>query len=147
MQFQRETVTDELIEQLKPLLLAHFDEVEHYKDIPLDPNYAAYKALDQAGVVRLFTYRIEQQLVGYSIMFVMPAYHYKQSIQATHDSLFIVKAHRGVGEKFIQFCDSELQSEGVQVVYQSLKLTHNFGHMLERIGYQHVDNVYYRRLN
>lgn len=147
MLFQREPITDEVIEQIKPLLQAHFDEVEHYKDIPLDPNYAAYKALDEAGVVRLFTVRKGLELVGYSIMFVMPAYHYKGSLQATHDSLFILKGHRGCGEKFIQFCDSELQSEGVQVVYQSLKLTHNFGHMLERIGYQHVDNVYYRRLN
>lgn len=147
MQFQRETITDELITQLKPLLEAHFDEVEHYKDIPLDPNYEAYKLMDHAGVIRLFTAREKKELVGYSILFVMPAYHYKSSIQATHDVLFVKKEHRGIGEKFIQFCDSELQSEGVQVVYQSVKLTHNFGHMLTRIGYQHVDNVYYRRLN
>ena len=147
MQFQRESVSQTLLTEIAPLLTLHFSESEHFKDITLEPNFEAYTELDALGFLRVFTVRIDKELVGYSILFVMPSYHYKNSIQATHDVLFVKKEHRGLGRSFIQYCDSELRNEGVQVVYQSVKLAANFGPMLERIGYQHVDNVYYRRLD
>lgn len=147
MRFQREKVSSSLIEELRPLLVEHFAESEHFKDIELEPNFDAYAQLDNAGMLRVFTVRVDKELVGYSILFVMPSYHYKNSIQAHHDVLFVKKDHRGIGRSFIQFCDSELRDEGVQVVYQSVKLSANHGPLLQRIGYEPVDLVFYRRLD
>jgi len=146
LKFQRESVCSGLIDELRPLLRLHFDESEHFKDIPLDPDFEQYQKLDEAGMLRVFTVRVDKELIGYSILFVMTSIHHKQSIHANHDVLFIHKEHRGIGSMFIKYCDEQLEAEGVDVVYQSTKLSYDFGKMLNRIGYEHVDNVYYRKL-
>ena len=147
MKFQREILSAQLILELKPLFDEHFEESEHFKDIELSPNFESYLQLEASGMLRVFTVRVDGELICYSVLFVMPSYHYKNSIQATHDILFVKKEHRGLGRSFIQFCDDELRNEGVQVVYQSVKLKANYGPLLQRIGYEPVDLVYYRRLD
>lgn len=162
MRFQRETLSVSLFEEMKPLLEKHFHEIAHYQDIPLDPAIDQYLALERAGALRVFTARglIRAQnedgnweekeiLAGYCIFFVRHNLHYQGSLQASQDILFVYPAfrHAGFGSKFISFCDDELRKEGVQVAYHHVKQAHNFGPLLERIGYQLVDLIYGRRLD
>jgi hypothetical protein len=48
--------------------------------------------------------------------------------------------------RLIEHADAQLAAEGVQVVFQHVKTAHNFGPLLERLGYEHVENVYAKRL-
>ncbi len=138
----------EVREEIKPLLAAHWKEVAHYPDIELDVDWTRYAMLADAGLLRIFTVRSEdRKLVGYAIFMVQTNMHYKQSLQALQDVLFISPEHRGFGKKFIEWCDHCLRSEGVQAVYHHVKKEHNFGPMLERIGYELVDLIYGRRLD
>lgn len=147
MQFQREVATHELFEELMPLLQKHWEEIAHFKDIPLDPDWDIYLKFEEVGAFRLFTARNEiGSLIGYSAFFVRPNAHYKTSIQALQDVLFIDPSQRGAGAKFIIWCDKQLASEGIGAVYHHVKVTHNFGPMLERIGYKLVDLIYAKRL-
>lgn len=146
MRFARERFQD-TIDEAMPLVTAHYDEIAHFKDIPLDPDHVMYAALEDAGVLRVFTARTdEDQLIGYAVFFVRPNIHYKTSLQAAQDVIFIHPNHRGTGGKFILWCDEELRKEGVQAVYHHVKAAHNFGPMLERFGYQLIDLIYGRRL-
>lgn len=153
MRFQRETLTLSLFEEMKPLLEKHFKEIAHYQDIPLDPAIEQYIGMEKAGALRVYTAREfvngQEMLVGYCIFFVRHNLHYRSSLQAAQDIIFIHPAfrHAGFGAKFISFCDDELRKEGVQVVYHHVKQAHNFGPLLERIGYQLVDLIYGRRLD
>lgn len=145
-------MSKELFEELQPLLAEHWQEVAHFKDIPLDPDYAAYQAAENAGTFRLFTVRdLERQptlLLGYAAFFVRPNIHYRGSTQAVQDVIYIHPAARGkTGYHFINWCDQQLKNEGVQAVYQHVKEAHNFGPMLERLGYELVDRIYARRLD
>lgn len=145
--FQKETAAG-IFDEAMPLLQLHWEEIAHYKDIPLKPNRDLYEGLCTAGVLRTFTARDEgNALVGYAVFFVRANPHYVSSIQAVQDVLFIHPEKRGFGAKFILWCDRELKKENVQVVYHHVKEAHDFGPMLKRMGYKLVDLIYARRLD
>ena len=68
---------------------------------------------------------------------------------ASQDVLFLAPEHRKgrLGMKLIDYADSMLRREGVQVVAQHVKAAHNFGPLLERLGYELQDLIYTRRLD
>lgn len=148
VKFQRETAAV-TIPEMQPLLEKHWEEIAHFKDIPLEPDFELYKQLDMAGILRVFTARDEadNKMVGYAVFFVKKNPHYSSSLQAVQDVLFIDPSRRGTGGRFIAWCDRELQTEGVQAVYHHVKQEHNFGPLLERFGYKCVDLIYTRRLD
>jgi GNAT superfamily N-acetyltransferase len=146
--YQRESAAT-VVQEIVPLLYLHWQEIAHYKDIPLDPDTDAYLALDGAGALRVYTARADGQLIGYCIYFVRPNIHYRTSLQAVQDVLFLLPEHRKgrVGFGLIHFADEQLRAEGVQAAYQHVKKSHDFGPLLERMGYEHVDTIYGRRLD
>lgn len=158
MKFQREALTTALHDEMRPLLDAHWQEISHYLDIPLDPDPSVYEAVQANGALRVYTVRDERgvdvnqnhsRLIGYAIFFVRHNAHYKSSLQASQDILFLHPDFRGgfVGYRFIEWCDDQLREEGVQVVYHHVKQKHNFGPMLEHMNYELIDLIYGRRLD
>jgi GNAT superfamily N-acetyltransferase len=148
MRFEREITTHDLCQEMLPLFQLHYQEIAHFQDIPLDPDFDQYVQMERAGFVRTYTARDdERKLVGYAVFFVRKNLHYKNSLQALQDILFIHPDRRGFGVRFIIWCDRMLRMEGVQAVYHHVKEKHNFGPMLERLGYQLVDLIYTRRLD
>lgn len=149
LRFGQERV-DEVIGDIQPLTRKHYLEIAHYPDIELDPDYPRYRAMEAAGVLRIYTARKDGRLVGYAIFALCPALHYKGSLQATCDILFIDPEQRrglGIGGALLSHCDLQLAREGAQVVYQRTKAAHNFSNLLEAKGYTLVDLVHARRLD
>ena len=144
LKFQREDTS--IYEEMKPLTVLHYEEIAHYQDIPLEPDIAMYKAIEEQGMLRLYTVRDEEELIGYSIFFIKENCHYKSSVQASQDIVFIRKDKRGQGREFLAWCDSQLKQDGVEVVYHHVKAAHNFGPLLVRQGYELVDYIYGKRL-
>lgn len=150
MLFQLESLSPSFIEEVLPLLRAHKEEVAHFQDIELNPDWQRYNRLNEAGGLRIFTVRDCSMLVGYSWFFVSPNPHYKDSIQANQDIVYLRKDYRGKGKgrDFILWCDAMLEAEGVEVVYQHVKAKPelDFSPLLEGIGYELVDKILARRL-
>lgn len=173
---QREPMTRELLAEALPLLQAHWSEVAHFQDIPLDVDEEAYLNADALGMLRCYTVRretdvrrgplpstallqegiydqratwsIEQRLVGYALYFVRPNLHYKTSVQASQDVIYLDPSVRGgTGYRFITWCDDQLRAEGVVAAYQHSKAAHDFGKLLQRQGYELVDLIYAKRLD
>lgn len=144
MLFYRESYRQTLIEEMYPMWHRHHAEVAAYKDIVLNPNLAMYEACDKLGTLRIFTAREGSTLVGYQLFFVSPHPHSMQSIQAVQDILYIEKEYRKglAGYKFIKWCVDALKKEGIQCIYQHISNDFDFGKMLIRMGYTHVDQVY-----
>lgn len=149
MEFKREEYSEGLVAEIWPLLEEHYQEIAHFQDIPLAPDFEAYRNAEKLGVVRIFTARDQGRLDGYAIYFLRRNIHYQTSLQAVQDILFLSAGlRRGLaGYRFIKWCDEQLKKENVQVVYQHVKLAHNFGPVLERIGYEPVEVTYVRRLD
>ena len=85
MKFQRQKAQD-VFKEMIPLLEAHWQEIAHYKDIPLDPDFDAYFRAEDAGMLRVFTARDENDvLIGYAVFLIRFNIHYKSSKQALQD--------------------------------------------------------------
>ncbi len=146
--YQRERIQD-LWEDINPLLAEHWREIAHYQDIPLNPDVVFYNWAEENNRLRCYTARDGGKLVGYGVFIIGPNRHYVTSIQAQQDVLFVLPEYRkrSVGYRLIKFCDRELKAEGMQVVYQHVKHAHDFGPLLERLGYVLVDHIYGKRLD
>lgn len=138
---------DQVFDEIKPLLIEHYNEIAKYKDIPLAPDWLTYKKLDELGMLKIFTYRESGVLIGYAIYVVKNHLHYSTCLVAQQDILFITKNKRGHGAKFILWCDKQLKDMGVQLTMHHVKSDHNFGGMLERMGYELMDLIYTKRLD
>jgi hypothetical protein len=145
--FQREMLSD-VLEEITPLLFLHWKEIAHFKDIQLSPDWNRYFEIERNGCLRVFTARdIDKTLIGYAVFFAPVNLHYKEWNQATQDILFIHPEKRGFGASFIQWCDEMLRAEGMKLSFHHVKKAHNFGPMLESMGYELVDLIYARRLD
>lgn len=144
--FQRERAHG-VIPDLEPLLMRHWEEIAHFKDIPLNPDFDAYRAMEEKGLLRVFTARNDGVLIGYAIFIVATNIHYATK-QAVQDVLFLAPEYRNarVGLGLIQYGDEELTREGVSAVYHHVKAAHDFGPLLRRLGYELVDFIYGKRV-
>lgn len=155
MLFERQILSvDFLKNSMWPLLERHYKEISAFQDIPLEPDFEKYVAMERAGTLRCFVARgfneqNELCLLGYSVYFVNINIHYSSSKQAVQDVLYMEQSKRGLGagKGLIAYCDEELRKEGVQVVYHHVKTKFNFGPLLESLGYKHIENIYGRRLD
>ena len=144
----------ELLETLvidaMPLLEKHWAELASYKDIPLELDLAQYAKAEEMGILRIYAIRRKSVLIGYAVSILSRHAHYRSSLQAKEDVIYVDPAHRGglLGFRLVRFCDEQLRLEGVQVVHHHVKLTHpTLGHLLERMGYEAVETLYSKRLD
>lgn len=146
--FQREQVA-QTAQEVKPLLERHWAVIAAYKDIALNPDWEMYLGAEAKGLLRVYTIRHEGQLVGYQVFFVRSNPHYKQSLQAVQDILWLDPEHRSptLGVRFIDWCDEQLTREGCQLVYQHVKCKHDFSPILKYLGYEQIETVWCRRLD
>lgn len=151
MKFSRENA-HQFIPEAMSLFSLHWGEVGHYKDIPLEIDFETYNKLEDSGTLRIYSAREDDnKVVGYSFYFLKNNVHYKSSLQASQDIIFLHpdKRKTGLGLSFIDWCDGELRKEGVQVVYHHVKTKKelNFGPLLEKLNYELIDLVYGKRLD
>lgn len=149
MRFSVEKLQDTW-EEIFPLLQQHYMEIAKYHDIKLDPDVEQYKDIEDYGGLRFYTARTDEgTLVGYTAYFVRHNLHYRESLQAMQDVIFLTKeARKGLtGYKLIKFADEHLKAEGVQIVYHHVKTKLDFGSVLERLGYEPVEMIWARRLD
>lgn len=133
----------------EPLLRRHWQEIAHYQDIVYEPRWDMYQMLEGAGALRIFTARLDGQLIGYSVYAIAPNMHYASSLEASEDVLYLAPEHRKgrVGLKLIRFSDEQLKAAGVQLVKRHVKFAHDHGPILQRMGYEPIDQIYGKRLD
>lgn len=145
MKYAREKAHD-VIPELGPLIKKNWREISSFPDFEVDPNFDGYRAAEDSGILRVFTDRTERGvLVGYSIVYIYPHMHFKNSVQAIQDVLFILPEHRGHGAWFVKWCDACLFHEGAEVIYRTANVRHNCGSLFRRMGYDLIDQVYAKR--
>lgn len=133
--------------RLEGLLLAHWGEIAHYHDIPLDVDWRKYEAAEESGKLRIFTVRDAGELVGYACYFFDRNPHYRGSLQAVQDVLFLASGYRTrhIGQQLITFADAHMAAEGAQATYQHSKVAHPMDPLLKRLGYEQVDSLWAKR--
>lgn len=143
--FSLEPYSAQLVAELLPLLEAHNKEVPQL-GLGIDPDLATYKKMADSGVLRIYTARVAEILVGYQIFFVMYHPHRRASFEASQDVLYLDPEVRMglVGVKFISWCDKQLEKEGVHVIFHQISAENDFGKIFLRMGYRKMDITYGR---
>lgn len=145
---RRET-WDEMVDDIKPLLHDHWEELALYKDdIPLDPDFEQYRAIYDAGILRPYGTRLNGKLIGYALFTVTQRHpHYKHR-WAINDIIFIHPDHRnfGCGSGLFDCFEKELNSWGPVVIHITGKTDHpELAMLLTARGYGHVEFGYSKR--
>ena len=146
-QIQREFLHD-CWDEIATLAVEHYREIAVFQDIPYAPDKERYFRFEDAGAIHCFTVRVDSQLVGYAVFIAQTNAHYKTSLQACQDVLFLRKEYRvpGLARRLICFSDQELRAAGVQVVLHHVKPARDYSPLLEREGYQLVERIYARKM-
>ena len=141
---ERETFC-EIIDDIFPLLSAHWQEVEWGQDvIPLNPDLSVYKTADEAGTVALFGMRDNGELVGYNTFWIYKHPHHADTVFAVNDMLYIKPKYRN-GEdapNLVWFCEQILKAEGCDVITYHMKYNKSFKTLMDAQGYEHTECVY-----
>jgi len=133
--FQRESVAAVWDEAL-PLMLVNHAETGALAGCEFDPDREKFEKLDELGMIRVFTARIDGGLVGYAAFIIGPHLHYRDTVWAIQDVVFLVPAHRGrAAIRFLRWQDDELACAGVDLVYRHVTVRNAWGRTLIRMGY------------
>ncbi len=143
--YREEFFTEAMIAELDPLTQLSWAESACSPDTPYNPDWDQYAALNEMDLIRLFTVRDDAgALVGYITFLVSTTLHSKDTVQALHDSLFILKAHRkgSTVEDLLAHCEDEFKSEGVSMMIMTVMCHRDFSTLLKNIGYTQTEKTY-----
>jgi len=133
------------IEEAKPLMLAHVAEVGRFPPEKFSLYYDIYAAVEKAGLLRCFSVREGNKLVGYATFFITPHVHFSGVIVAIQDSLFIDPTYRGQASvEFLDWCDQQLRADGADAISRHVTIRKDYGKLLKRLGYEPWETNYIR---
>lgn len=136
-----------LVDELLPLFFVHYREIATYQDIALKPRWEKYKALHERKLLRIHTSRLDGQAIGYAVWILDTHLHYEDLYQAQNDILYIEKARRGFGKRFIEWSLAQLKAEKVRDAILHVKLAHDWSPMAERMGFTKTEVILQKRLD
>ena len=138
----------QVIDDLLPLLKPHHRELGPYQDkMPTDPDFDFYKKASEAGLCQFYTARLGGELIGYAAYLIRPSLHYRTTMWALCDMVWLSPGRRGhgIGHLLFDFIERDLRNEKkVFVMHTTAKKDHpalsglltQRGHNLVELGYQ-----------
>lgn len=134
--------------ELKAIYPEHYEELTVSKNFPLDPDYERYARLSTSGILKLITCRDDNNLVGYVIMIVGPALHYKTCIVAHEDIYYLKKEYRKgrTGIKLFNFVEEEMKKIGVDRIVMGTKIYSDNSKLFEYLGYRFYEKLYTKEI-
>ena len=112
--------------------------------IPLDPNHEQYISANEAGLIKIYTARKNEELVGYFVLQIYHHMHYNSNKFALCDVIYVKPEHRagGTGPKLIKYCEEKMKELDVDVIAINTKAHALFDKLLEKMDYQLADLFY-----
>lgn len=136
-------------EESKVLIKEHWEEIALNKEkIKLNPDWEAYRLLEEHGKIKIFTAREDSNLIGYFVVFVDRHIHYKDHLFAVNDIIFLKEEYRKgfVGGKLIKFAEKCLKEDGVSVLSINTKVHKPFDGLMDFLGFKLIERVYSKYL-
>ena len=113
----------------------------------IEPNWVVYQTLQDSGVLDIYTVRTEEGvLVGYMMFIIHELLHYKDSVMASTDVLFLRSdLRRGLaGYKLIKFAlDDVKKTRKVDCISLTMSTKRPFVAIAERLGFKHREQIYH----
>lgn len=148
MEYQQEFFSD-CYEEAQELLEMHWNEIALNKDvIKLNPDVEQYEDAEASGCLKIFTARDDGKMVGYFALIVQRSLHYMDHAFAHNDVIFLHPEYRKgfAAAKLIKFAVDCMAQDGVSVVTINTKTKKPFDVLLKRLGFEHIESVYAKRI-
>jgi len=152
--YQVEKYAD-VINEIWPMLVAHYLEICTDIEIkPFDPDLDRYQAMEDAGILRIFTARdnddhpVMGALVGYFVSVILPGLHYQQTTMAINDIMYIDPAYRGgtCGYRLVKLATEVLKNLEADVLIIHMKVDYPFRSLLTKLGFHLTEENWERVL-
>lgn len=118
----------------------HHREIAWLPDkIPLDIDHQAYMQMENAGIVKVYTLREGSRLLAYGVWFLKPHLHYRTTMVAMNDVIYLDPEYRGKGRTGMKFIDdniAELKKAGAMVVGLHIKKCYDWSSLAEHLGFE-----------
>lgn len=145
MKYQEEKLKTYLKEAL-PMMVDNNNEVNLFGE-PLSLDFETYLASEEAGGLKSYTVRTEEnKLVGYCLFFISNHTHHKGMMVAHQDVIYVDPIYRTCGIRLLRYTESELKTQGVNLIIQAAPKISRLGKVLERLKYEEMETLYIRRL-
>ena len=125
--------------EMEPLIIDHWKEIAvNQSEIPLDVDWSIYEALERAKILLIVSCRIDGDLIGYSFWVIKPHPHYKSTVFATNDVIFLKSEYRKsrIGYGLIRASEEAVKKAGAQKISWHVKITNDWTPLLKRLGYE-----------
>jgi len=137
--------------ELPTLFTEHRRELWLYPDVPLDPDWDKYYALDIAGTLRILTVRVDGALVGYLFGLFGPHLHSARTMHSGVDMLWLDPLYRQGWTGFKLFKEFLRASKEWGVVVANIHVRTGFadgrvGKLLLRLGFTPIEVNYSRKV-
>lgn len=136
-------------EDILRLIDLHYEEVAQFKTVQkLDPDWDMYEAMERSGRLWVMTVRDHGTLVGYIVMIVSRALHYKTLLMASEDIHYLLPEYRKglTGYRLIANAKRAMQEKGCKLMLMRCKAEKSHAALFERLDGELSDLVYAFRL-
>lgn len=124
------------------LLREHWLETRPIRGEPFEPDWCRYYELEERGVLRtLCAYRrrarVEPELVGYSINYLLSHQHSSRYVFLQNDAVFVGKKHRptGIGPQLVLATETLARELGARMMMWGAPIGGPLAEMLPKLGY------------
>lgn len=131
--------------EAQDLFKKHYDEIAERQDvIKFEPNVEKYAELYEKGWIEVHTVRDDERLVGYAVWMVFPHLHYKSSVTASSDILYLApECRKGfTGIQFLRWTTQEIKKRNPQRILFHVKPFLDYSPILERLGAKYLEKTY-----
>lgn len=131
--------------ELPPLFMAEWDET--IQDNPaqqeLDPAWEKYISMEIAGILQMFTARVNGKLIGYIISVLHPHLHFFSTPYAFIDAFYIAPEYRAAhAEDFILKNHILLHEQGVKCIHFAVPASLWQRHLLKKLQYARIASIF-----
>lgn len=144
IKFSVESLHD-CLEELEPLLKEHHKEIALYQDrVPFNPDYERYLDLEESGELHTVVAREDGKVVGYYMSFLVPHIHYKDTLYAINDVVYLEPRvrHSSIAQHMIEYVEENLKELGVSVITLHMKTYLPFEGLARKLGFEKVEYIY-----
>lgn len=140
--------------RFRDLILEQHAELTVLDGLPVNIDGARYLEWERAGIFKVFTVRVDKQLVGYVPFYLMPHPHHSTSTVATVDNYYLDPGYRAgtcIGLEMFRRGFRAMAELGAQaiIVHQKLhkaEAGRDVGKFFERLGFGAIETIYAKTL-
>jgi len=135
-------------EEAMHLLREHFAELEFARQgFEFRPWWTAYQAIEDEGRLLVLTAHRGETIVGYSVVVLQTCAHDCSQFLARSDLLFVARdqRHGGVAKALMAATETAAKRDGCTGITWHSKPGTQFEAVLDRMGYEKAEVVYFKR--